>query len=261
MKGGLILTVIVLYFLCLGNIYADGRKFAKSYTANTMPANEFEFELMYFNTFDKMAGTFITYMPRFELEYGLLDKLTASFYFNFKGVNAKNNSYDSEPFKLKSNSLELRYRLTEEGKEIIDPALYFEFEYGKNVVAYEPKIILSKDYKKFTSVLNITSEFERETSTNEKTTNFEITGGTVYQFTRVFGAGIEFRHSRVYEDTFGNGIGEATLLGPTINIKTEEINLAINIMRQVAGSPVTSNGLELLRHEKYEFAAILEIEM
>ncbi len=261
MKLSLILIITILFFLPVSNLLADGKKFARSYTADTLPVREFEFELMLENNFGKMNGTFLNYKPRFEIEYGVLDRLTASFYFNFNGTSTENNSFSSEPLKLESNSLELRYRFTEIGQDIIDPAVYCEFEYGKNVTGIEPKIILSKNYKNITGVINITSEFEREIDTNEKSTNFEITGGAVYQFTPLAAAGFEFRHSRIYENTFGADLGQATFLGPTINLTTEDFNLTLNIMKQFTGTPATSRNLELFHHEKYEFSALLEVEL
>ena len=250
-----------ILFFASNNLLADGKKFTRSYTAETLPAQEFELEFLYLNNFGKMKGTFQNYKPRFEIEYGVLDKLTASFYFNFNGTGTENNYFSSEPFKLESNSLELRYRFTEIGKGIIDPAVYCEFEYGKNVTGIEPKLILSKKYKNITCVLNITSEFEKEEDTNEKVTNFEITGGAVYQFTPRLASGFEFRHSRIYENTFGTDLGQATFLGPTINLTTEDFNLTLNIMKQLAGSPATSGNLEFLHHEKYEFSVLIEVEL
>lgn len=260
MKKILLLIIGFLFFLPINTTLADGKKFARSYTAETLPASEFEFELSLDNSFGKMNGTFQNYKPRFEIEYGVLDNLTASFYFNFNGTSSENNSFSPEPFKLESNSLELRYRFTDAGVSIIDPAVYCEFEFGKNVTSYEPKILLSKNYKNFTGVLNIGSEFERETDTNERSTNFEITGGAVYRFTPLLASGFEFRHSRIYENTFGVDLGQATFLGPTINLTTEDFNLTLNVMKQLAGSPATSGNLELLHHEKYEFSALLELE-
>jgi hypothetical protein len=253
--------MLALYLLPLDNIYADGKKFVRSYGAYTLPANELELEFLYLNGFDKMSGSFTNYKPRFEIEYGIMDKLTASFYFNFNGTSASDNSFVTKPLNLESNSLELRYRFSELGTGILDPALYFEFEYGKNLIGYEPKIILSKEYRNFTGVLNVTSEFEKETDTNEKFTNFEITGGGNYKLTSLFSVGIEFRHSRVYENTFGDELAEATFIGPTINIHSEEFDLSVNLMRQLGGSPSTSKGLELMENVRYEFGAILEIEL
>jgi hypothetical protein len=259
MKKWLFIILLVSIY-AYSRVLADGKKFVRSYTAYTLPANELELEFMYLNRFDKMIGKYSNFKPRMEIEYGVTDRLTASFYFNFEGTNADNNMFSSEPFKLESNSLELRYALTKPGEWISDPALYCEFEYGKNVIGYEPRIILSKQYKDITGVLNVTSEFEKERDTREKATNFEVTGGAVYQFTKLFGAGFEFRHSRIYENTFGDQLAEATFIGPNINLNTEEFNLSVNLMRQVGGTPDTKSGLELIHNVKYEIGAVLEIE-
>jgi hypothetical protein len=253
--------ILSFSIISYSSLLADGKKFVRSYTAYTLPANELELEFLYLNRFDKMIGSFSNYKPRLEIEYGIINRLTASFYFNFEGTNADNNTFSTEPFTLESNSLELRYALSQPGNWIADPALYFEFEYGKDVIGYEPRIILSEQYNDITGVLNVKSEFEKERDTGERTTNFEITGGAVYQFNKMFGAGFEFRHSRIYGNTFEDQLAVATFIGPNINIATEEFNLSINLMRQIGGSPVTGSGLELMRNVKYEFGAILELEL
>ena len=73
---------------------------------------------------------------------------------------------------MESNSIEFRYRLTEIGKRFVDPAIYFEFEYGKNIIGYEPKILLSKKINDFTTVINLASEIEKKIDTKEEITNF-----------------------------------------------------------------------------------------
>ena len=261
MKKQIIVSAVVITLSLINNLFADGKRFAASYTAATMPQNEFEIELLYFNNFGKMSGSFQNYAPKMEVEYGVLDNLTASLYFNFTGTSAKNNSYVSEPLNLESNSLELRYRLGAMDQYLIDPALYFEFEYGKNVIGYEPKIILSKEYKNIIGVINIASEFETERSSGTRTTNFDITGGALYELDPFIACGIEFRHDRIYDNTFGNSLSQATFLGPTINIKNDDFSLTVNIMKQLSGSPASNNSLDLVMHENYEFSAILEIEL
>ncbi len=261
MKKQIIVSAVAITLSLINNLFADGKRFAASYTAATMPQNEFELEMLYFNNFGKMSGSFQNYAPKIEVEYGVLNNLTASFYFNFTGTSAKNNSYPSEPLNLESNSIELRYRPGAMDQYLIDPALYFEFEYGKNVIGYEPKIILSKQYKDIIGVLNIASEFETERSSGARTTNFDITGGALYEFNSLVACGIEFRHDGIYSNTFGNRLSRAAFLGPTVNLTNDDFSLTVNLMKQLSGSPSSNNGLDLVMHENYEFTAILEIEL
>lgn len=240
---------------------AEGRKFARSYLAETMSANQFSLGLFYYNKFDKMDGYYQYLSPGVELEYGAFDKLTASLYFNFNQIISKDNSFDSKPFTLESTSLELRYRFTNEGEEILDPAVMLEFEIGKNVIGYEPKLILSKIIKNFTGVINLTAEYEKETDTDEENSGIELTGGLLYKFTPLLEVGFEFMHHRTYESVFSARLSQATFLGPTINIKTKDFSLAINIIKQISGSPSTKSGLDLFYHENYELSAMLEVEL
>ena len=66
---------------------------------------------------------------------------------------------------------------------------------------------------------------------------------------------------RILNDIFGGQEGQATFLGPTFNYFGDEFNFTINIMRQISGSPISKNGMELLHHEVYEVKTILEIEL
>lgn len=242
-------------------VFPDGKHFARSYMANTMEKSELELEFLNTARIGKMSGFYYNYKPQFEVEYGVTDDLTASFYFNFEQTTVSGNSFENENFGFESNSLEFRYRLSEIGENFIDPALYFEFEYGGKIIAYEPKIILSKNYNNWNGVINISSEFERDIVNSSQKTNIELTGGVIYDVSSGFGFGIEFMNHRILNDIFGGQEGQATFLGPTFNYFGDEFNFTINIMRQISGSPISKNGMELLHHEVYEVKTILEIEL
>ncbi len=75
---------IALSFLFSTNINADTKFFARSYSAYTLPAKALEFEFWQTGRIGKGAGYYYRWQPRFEVEYGVTDRLTASMYFNFK---------------------------------------------------------------------------------------------------------------------------------------------------------------------------------
>ena len=251
----------ILFISLLNNSFADRRYFGRSYLAYTLPKGAFEFELWNTGRIGKDVGYYYQFQPRFEFEYGITDRLSASLYFNFEQVTAENNSFDSKSLGFSSNSIELRYRFTNPGEFIIDPNLYFEFAYGGDELEYETKAIFSKRIGNFISAFNISSEIERKVIDNENETVFELTGGVMYDVNPNFAFGLEFRNHREYEDIYEKEESQATFLGPTVNIQTESFYITFNFIAQVAGSPSTKNHLDLIHHEKYEFRTILGVEL
>ena len=261
MKRVFYFVAVLLFFVYLTDSYADRRFFGRSYLAYTLPASSFEFELWNTGRIGKNIGYYYRFQPRFEFEYGVTDRLSMSLYFNFNQTTARNNSFQSKAFGFSSTSLELRYRFTNPGEFIADPAIYFEFAYGGDELEFESKLIFSRWIGDFITTLNINSEIERSVIEAKNESVFEITGGVMYNLYSDFAFGIEFRNHRGYENIYGEEESQATFLGPTINYQTNSFYITINFIAQVAGSPATNKDLELNDHEKYEFRTILGVEL
>jgi hypothetical protein len=261
MRKSFCFLTILVFIIFIKDTLGDRRYFGRSYLAYTLPAGAFEFELWNTGRIGKYQGYFYRFQPRFEFEYGITDRLSASLYFNFDQITAEDNAFSSKSFGFSSNSLELRYRLTDPGQLLIDPALYFEFAYGGDEIEYESKAIFSKRFGNFLAVINSTSEIEREiTGTNNKSA-FEITAGAMYEINSNFALGIEFRNHWIYTGIYKKEESKAAFLGPTINFQTQSFYLTFNFIAQAAGSPETRNNLDLVYHEKFEFRTILGIEL
>lgn len=261
MKLYTFLLVLISVLVLTDSTFADRRYFGRSYTSYTLPARALEFELWNTGRIGKAEGFYYRFRPRFEFEYGITDRLTTSFYFNFNQTIAEDNNFTSSPLSFSSSSLELRYRLTNPGELFIDPALYFEFGYGGDELEYEAKILLTKRMGNFIGVININSEIEREIIESKIESVFEITSGLAYELSPNIALGIEFRNHRVYEEFYGEEEAQSTFLGPTINLQTESFYITFNFLAQVQGSPSTKSGLELDEHERYEFRTILGLEL
>jgi hypothetical protein len=255
------LLILVLFFLFASESTADRRYFGWSYTSYTLPQGGFELEVWNTWSIGKEKGYYYQFQPRFEFEYGVLDRLTASLYFNFDQITAEGNSFQSKSFTFNSTSIELRYRFTEQNEIFIDPALYFEFAYGGDKIEYEAKALLSKRINNLITVLNINGEIEREVIENKTESKFEITVGAMYEIIPSLALGLEFRNHREYEEYFEEEEYQASFLGPTINIQTKSFYLTFSFLPQIIGSPVTSGNIELMAHEKYEFRTILGIDL
>lgn len=256
-----IASITLMLLVLSTNNYADRKYFTRSYLANTLPQRAMELEVWNTLRIGKTDGYYYRMQPRFELEYGATDRLTTSFYFNFDQVTASENSFSSKPLEFSSSSIELRYRLSIPSEFFIDPALYFEFSYGGAELEYEPKIILSKRMGDIITVINLNAEIERKIIDSEHESKFEITAGVAYDLSNNIAIGLEFTNHRNYQDIFESEKNQATFLGPTFNIQTEELYFTINFLKQVGGSPATKSGLDLDGHENYEIRTILGINL
>lgn len=250
---------IALSFFISSNINADTKFFARSYSAYTLPAKALEFEFWQTGRIDKGAGYYYRWQPRFEVEYGLTDRLTASMYFNFNEVKSSGNTYSPKSFGVSTTSFEFRYRLSSQDEYFVDPALYFEFGYGGDKIFYEPKILFSKRFGKVSTVLNLISEIERAPMSSKTESKFEITAGVAYELNSNIAVGLEFRNHRNYKSIYEKEENQATYIGPTISLFTEKMYFVVNLLAQVSGSPTTKNSLDLAGHEKYEIRTILGI--
>jgi hypothetical protein len=261
MQKSIIYIILTIFLISFGNSLADRRYFGRSYLAYTLPAGGFELEVWNTGRIGKDMGYYYRFQPRFEFEYGVTDRLSASLYFNFDQVTSEQNLYESKSFGFSSSSVELRYRLTNPGDIFVDPALYFEFAYGGDELEYESKIILSKRFENLITTLNITSEIEREVIESENESAFELTGGIMYEVSPVVALGLELRHDRTFEDIYEEEESNATFIGPSFNFQGSSFYLTFNFLAQVAGSPSTKNNLDLAYHEQYEFRTIIGVEL
>ncbi len=254
-------SLVLLITILPHRLNADVKIFGRSYTSYTLPANALEIEFWQTGRIDKGIGSYYRWQPRVEIEYGLTDRLTSSFYLNFNEVRSYDNQIQSKPLSLSTSSIEFRYRLSNPDEYFIDPALYFELSYGGDKIEYEPKILLSKRFDNFVSVLNINSEFERNIAADENESSFEITMGIAYEVTKNISLGLEFRNHRNYLDTFKKEVNQASFIGPTFSYHSDRFYFVINLLTQLGGSPSTKDSFEFSSHEKYELRTILGIEL
>ncbi len=251
--------LLLFIFVSVFEIRADYKKFARSYSAYTLPANSLEFEFWQTGRIDKGFGYYYRWQPRFEVEYGITDRFTGSMYFNFNEVKSVGNSFSVKPFSFSTTSFEFRYRLSNPNEYFFDPALYFEIGYGGDKIFYEPKILLSKRIHNFILVSNIISEIERNPVKSETESKFEITAGLAYEINSNLSLALEFRNHRNFSKVYEKQNNQATFIGPTISLSTQKLYFVINFLFQVSGSPNTKNNLELVGHEKYEVRTILGV--
>lgn len=192
----IVFKFIVLTWVIAGaaTARADRRPWAFTYPYMTQVKGALELE--YYNTQSRSVfgdGALSTMEQRVELEYGITDHTDVSLYQVFEEV-------DDTGLHYKETKLRGRHRLGERGQNPVDLLLYGELikPFGKPALAFEPKLILSRDFDKLTAAINliVELEFERELEpSGEKELELELeTGwaaGLTYEVAPSFNVGAE----------------------------------------------------------------------
>ncbi|HVX95409.1 MAG TPA: hypothetical protein VHK47_10905 [Polyangia bacterium] len=141
---------------------ADRRAYAVTYEAVTAPKGELDVEL--WSTYAR-DGEFLDGPPSaqggfrhmVELEYGLTDRWDVALY------NLLDTTSDSADTGYGGLKVETRYRLLPAGSWIVDPIIYFEYQWLRHGDAdskYELKLILARDFGPWNVAFNVAGEGE-----------------------------------------------------------------------------------------------------
>jgi hypothetical protein len=139
---------------------ADRRAYATTYEAVTAPKGELDVEMWstYAGDGEVLEGPPAKgFRNMLELEYGLTERWDMALY---NLLDTDTTSGDTRYGGLK---LETRYRLLPVGSWIVDPIIYFEFQYllnGDERETGEVKLILARDFSGWNVALNVAGEAE-----------------------------------------------------------------------------------------------------
>jgi hypothetical protein len=156
------LCLATLALLHAGAAHADRRAYAETYEAVTAPKGELDVEMWstYARDGEVMNGpTTKGFRNMLELEYGLTDRWDVALY-NLLDVDTG----DSGQTGYAGLKLETRFRLLPAGQWIVDPIIYFEYQflrYGDAAHKLEVKLILARDVGHWNFALNVAAEVER----------------------------------------------------------------------------------------------------
>jgi hypothetical protein len=140
---------------------ADRRAYTTTYEAVTAPKGELDVEMWssYAHKGELLDGPPSQgFRHMLELEYGLTDRWDVALY------NLLDTTTSSEDSGYAGIKLETRYRLLPPGSWIVDPILYFEFQWlrhGDASEKYEVKLILARDVGPWNFAFNLAAEAER----------------------------------------------------------------------------------------------------
>lgn len=236
---------------------ADRRYFVNSYTPYLATEGSLELET---HTIARtgLEGTSATgFNNRIEFEYGMTDKLTTAVYLNF--VQAPEEDAAS---RFDGPSLELIYQLAEPGKLPLDPAAYLEVRANGTEVEVEPKLLLAKRIYRLVAVMNLVGEYEHinvSGAEDETEKAYEVTTGLSREIGRRFAIGVEAVYAQGLVDDAPDPA--RWLLGPTLNIQTPKVQMALGWHWQASGSPATSGNLNLADFPRSEVRLILGVNL
>jgi hypothetical protein len=261
------LTCAVAVLVCAAALpaRADERKFTYSYESKTLPEGVFEFEQWATLRTRRETGTFNLWQFREELEYGITDTLTTALYLNWEVEHVSDvTGLESETeVEFETVSSEWKYKLMDASADLVGMLLYAEVAAGPEEQELELKLILDKQLGDFRFAYNFVLEFEREEEEEpngeeewEKESAVLHTFGVSYQANPNFAAGAEAYFEQSFEGTFKE---EETLVfyaGPNLHAASGSWWVTLTALRQFE---VTSEGLDLEDHEKYQFRIIVGI--
>ena len=246
-----------------GDARADRRYFVQSYTPFLAPAGTVEFETWLTAKTGKSDPTVHTgWVPRFEWEYGITDRLTGAAYLNF-------SQDPGSALTFESPALELIYALAERGSVFGDPALYLEVSETGEEMEIENKLLLAHRHNRLVSVVNLVSEIEVRHNDEEKLPDGKtfhnqftgkLTAGSTYEVTSAFALGLEAVY-RTEHPNFGAQSAAMLSLGPTLNLQSGRMQLALGVHAQLWGTPKTNGSRNLADFEKTQIRAILGVDL
>jgi hypothetical protein len=247
--------LILTSSLVAGVARADRRYFLNTYTSYLESAGTLETEL-WTTAFSGQGDTTGTaWENRIEFEYAVTDRFTSSMYLNFVQAAGAESA-----LRFDGPSLEAIYRFAAPGQVPLDPAAYLEARENGDELELEPKLILSHRGRMWIQAFNIVGEFE--TQHHASVPNhavLSLNGGVARDLTGKFALGIEGRYERGLSGLVGRPA--AFFAGPSLNLDSGKIELAITWQPQLGGTPASSGNLNLAGFPRSEFWIMLGVDL
>lgn len=233
---------------------ADRRYFVQSYTPYLGAAGNLELETWAIAREGRGDSTNTAWQTRVEFEYGITNRVTGAAYLNFVQDPGAAQQFDGP-------SLEVIYKLAEPGRIPLDPALYFEVRENGEELELEPKLLLGHRFDAWVAAANVIGEFEYLHNSTpgypDQEKKLELTLGVSREFGAWLAVGIEGRYHSEFVDQATDP--SALFVGPTINLQTQKVQLAIGWHPQVTGTPSTHGSRNLADAPRSEFRMILGV--
>jgi hypothetical protein len=262
--------LVLASVLLAAPVWANERHFTYTYESAVLNPGNLEIEPWstwrfgherYFNRWDE----------RLEFEYGIVENLQTSLYWNFEAVAEDVDVVDAtgavtgverqRELAFASISSEWKYRLSDLVADPIGSALYFEGSLGPAEAEIEAKVILDKRIGPWLLAANLIGEHEWVFETadgTEREAELELALGGAYFLTDWFSAGIEARNVNELE---GGSDFESSVIyaGPVLGFARENWWTALTVMPQIVALKGASDGRvrDVERQEKLQVRLLL----
>lgn len=219
----------VLFFTLVVSSFGGVRHFTFLYEAPTSAPGSLELENWF--TWRRTADEDVDALVfRHELEYGLTDRLQASFYFaDWSYEHAPNDSGTV----FEDVGLELIYNLT---NPVIDPvglSLYQEYKGGYRLFEWESKIILQKNIGRWILAYNATVEAVWEGEDLAETEGEIVQSlGASYELSPHWSVGLEMVHEIVLSEWEDDENIRNFFVGPNVSYRRGQWFVTSSILAQ-----------------------------
>jgi len=261
------LSVAALLTALTSNARADENNFGYTYGAETLPQGHWEIYQWATSRTGKADGRYRALDLQTEFEYGLTDRVQASFYLNaiHHNVSGVTNFEDRDQFRFNGFQAAFKYSLLSPDKDAFGMAVYLEPGYkrysaksGDRTDTYflEPKLIMQKDLLGGALIwaANLSAEFEREHNRVEQAWESELelqlSTGVSYRFAPNWFVGAETLFTSAFERMHFDALGEyAIFAGPNIHYATNKWWGTLTLLPQLTGWPETKGRRDLNHYE------------
>lgn len=258
--------------------HASERLFTYTYEPETMPQGAFEFEnwttLRAVRNNKVGQNHYTRWDLRQELEYGVTDNYSLSFYLNevseyFRNpaTNAKTNT-----FKFDGVSIENKWMVLDPVRNAVGLSLYLEPRIGNGEFELEEKIILgqrfgaNKEWKWAFNAVHATEwkDSEKPGKKTETEGELEFDLGLTREVGKHWNLGVEFRDTNKIPE-YDRWEHSALFVGPAINYHRENWWTTLTFMTQVYGDnnkspdPDGNSHFDLEEYERFNARLIIGI--
>lgn len=200
-------TVCAAILLGAGVAEANPRVLPMTYTTDTLPAGEVEFEQFTDLTLQRGVnigkGTtqlFLASQYQQEIEIGLADRLELGLYFVY--VPARADEFTNVARMPEDTGIKqrLRYILADPGAWPIDVGVYGEVTENAREIEFEAKLLLQRRFDRLRIAANIVAEYETYFD-HTKEIVWNPSAGITYEVTPSFHAGLDSWSRAEYPQT------------------------------------------------------------
>jgi hypothetical protein len=263
--------IISLFLMMVLGTQAQDRIFNYVYQSTVLNKGQRELEI--WNTFSwQKSEYFREFAHRIEFELGLCKNLQTSFYLNINSASEysigkklvlKNSIVTEEnDTSIATNtdfsfSNEWKYKLSDPVADFIGSAIYAEIALGTKETELEAKLILDKQFGKFTTTLNLVGAYGMGTelingkAEDETEYAAEINYGLSYKLSSNFHLGLEANSLNSFVD--GSIVNSVLYAGPVLSYVKDNFWLNLTVFPQItAFKGASDGGLDLINHSKLD---------